>query len=309
MGAPVGAPPTCCNKHPPTCTSIATQTVGVKDLKVTLQSMERDCGNVVDAVVAAEPLQPGDLAFTLPAEAVVTLDRVFEDETVAELLTDNKLSELACLTLYLMYEKKEGRKSFWFEYVVLALLLWAELTGGDDAGCTIVHFYHTPVCTLVDNCVTWSVCLLWPHPWYPPCPWHASHMPRTRTHRYIKELDRQRGRGQMGAKSPLLWDEGQVETFLAGSPLVQQVAQRIQGIEREYNELDTVWFMAGSLFNKYPYDTPTEAFSLKLFKEAFAAVQSSVVHLQGVPLSKRFALIPLGPPMLAYSSTCKVGSA
>lgn len=59
----------------------------------------------------------------------------------------------------------------------------------------------------------------------------------------------------MGAKSPLLWDEGQVETFLAGSPLVQQVAQRVQGIEREYNELDTVWFMAGSLFNKYPYDT------------------------------------------------------
>lgn len=35
-------------------------------------------------------------------------------------------------------------------------------------------------------------------------------------------------------------------------------------------------------------------------------MQSSVVHLQGVPLSKRFALIPLGPPMLAYSSTCKV---
>ncbi len=212
--------------------------MGVKDLKVTLQSMERDCGNVVDAVVAAEPLQPGDIAFTLPANAVVTLDRVFEDETVAELLTDNKLSELACLTLYLMYEKKEGRKSFWFEY--------------------------------------------------------------------IKELDRQRGRGQMGAKSPLLWDEGQVETFLAGSPLCGAIAQRLQGIEREYNELDTVWFMAGSLFNKYPYDTPTEAFSLKLFKEAFAAVQSSVVHLQGVPLSKRFALIPLGPPMLAYSSTCKV---
>ena len=38
-----------------------------------------------------------------------------------------------------------------------------------------------------------------------------------------------------------------------------------QGIEKEYNELDTVWFMAGSLFNKYPYDIPTEAFSLGLF--------------------------------------------
>ena len=180
-----------------------------------------------------------------------------------------------------------------------------------------------------------------------------------------------------------------------------------QGIEREYGELDTVWFMAGSLFKNYPYDVPTEAFSLSLFRQvraataasktgrsrlfparltspvtlcalhefmwcfalcwklsmitmvrqrnkepqegcqisrcwscweqsgqrrnygvlslfrmvcwhailrrvqacagaqAFAAVQASVVHLQGVPLSKRFALLPLGPPLLTYSSTCK----
>ena len=40
--------------------------------------------------------------------------------------------------------------------------------------------------------------------------------------------------------------------------------------------------------------------------QAFAAVQASVVHLQGVPLSKRFALVPLGPPLLSYSSTSKV---
>lgn len=40
-----------------------------------------------------------------------------------------------------------------------------------------------------------------------------------------------------------------------------------QGIEREYRELDTVWFMAGSLFQNYPYDIPTEAFSLELFKQ------------------------------------------
>jgi histone-lysine N-methyltransferase SETD3 len=39
--------------------------------------------------------------------------------------------------------------------------------------------------------------------------------------------------------------------------------------------------------------------------QAFAAVQASVVHLQGVPLSKRFALVPLGPPLLTYSSTAK----
>ena len=44
-----------------------------------------------------------------------------------------------------------------------------------------------------------------------------------------------------------------------------------------------------------------------MFKQAFAAVQASVVHLQGVPLGKRFALVPLGPPLLTYSSTAKVG--
>ena len=41
--------------------------------------------------------------------------------------------------------------------------------------------------------------------------------------------------------------------------------------------------------------------------QAFSAVQASIVHLQGVPLSKRFALVPLGPPLLSYSSTAKVG--
>lgn len=44
----------------------------------------------------------------------------------------------------------------------------------------------------------------------------------------------------------------------------------LQGIQKEYNELDTVWFMAGSLFNKYPYDIPTEAFSLELFTQVHA---------------------------------------
>ncbi len=80
----------------------------------------------------------------------------------------------------------------------------------------------------------------------------------------------------------------------------------VQGIEKEYQELDTVWFMAGSLFRNYPYDIPTEAFSLQLFTQAFATVQASIVHLQDVTLSKRFALVPLGPPLLSYSSTSKV---
>ena len=61
-----------------------------------------------------------------------------------------------------------------------------------------------------------------------------------------------------------------------------------------------------SLFNAYPYDIPTECFSKKTFRQAFAAIQATVVHLQNVPLSKRFALVPLGPPLLTYSSSSKV---
>lgn len=67
----------------------------------------------------------------------------------AELLTTNKLSELACLALYLMYEKKQGKKSFWYPF--------------------------------------------------------------------IKELDRQRGRGQLAVESPLLWSEAEL-AYLDGSP-------------------------------------------------------------------------------------------
>lgn len=39
---------------------------------------------------------------------------------------------------------------------------------------------------------------------------------------------RQRGRGQMGAKSPLLWDEGQAEALLEGSPVVNMIKERLQ---------------------------------------------------------------------------------
>ncbi|RZC57981.1 hypothetical protein C5167_005276 [Papaver somniferum] len=58
-------------------------------------------------------------------------------------------------------------------------------------------------------------------------------------------------------------------------------------------------------FSQYPYDIPTEAFPCEIFKQAFVAVQSCVVHLQKVNLARRFALVPLGPPLLAYKSNCK----
>lgn len=34
---------------------------------------------------------------------------------------------------------------------------------------------------------------------------------------------------------------------------------------------------------RYPFDIPSEAFSFELFKQAFAAVQASTVHLQVGP--------------------------
>lgn len=45
-------------------------------------------------------------------------------------------------------------------------------------------------------------------------------------------------------------------------------------MERTYIQLVCV------LLQQYPFDIPTEAFSFEIFKQAFAAVQSCVVHLQ-----------------------------
>ncbi|KAF6148955.1 hypothetical protein GIB67_026700 [Kingdonia uniflora] len=190
------------------------QSKGLPPCKVVLK--DKPCPHdskhrAIHYVAASGDLQAGDVAFSVPSSLVVTLERVLGNETIAELLTTNKLSELACLALYLMYEKKQGKKSFWYPF--------------------------------------------------------------------IRELDHQRGRGQLAVESPLLWTETELY-YLTGSPTKAQVLEREEGIEREYNELDTVWFMAGSLFKQYPYDIPTEAFSFEIFKQAFVAVQSCVVHLQ-----------------------------
>ena len=210
---------------------------GATQENVTIQSVIRE-GVEVDVTVANRPLVPGDLALRIPESLIVTLDRVFEgDGPLSELLTANKLSELAVLTLYLMYEKKKRKESFFYPL--------------------------------------------------------------------IKELDRLGGRGPQGAKSPLLWDEGQAEALLAGSPTVGMIKERLRGIRKEYEELDTVYYMSGNLFRSYPFEVPSEQFSVDQFIQAFAAIQSSIVHLQGVTLTKRFALVPMGPPLLPYSSTSK----
>jgi len=50
---------------------------------------------------------------------------------------------------------------------------------------------------------------------------------------------------------------------------------------------------------------PSEALPWPVFLGAFCAVQAATVHLQGVAPSRRFALVPLGPPLLTYSSRCR----
>lgn len=41
----------------------------------------------------------------------------------------------------------------------------------------------------------------------------------------------------------------------------------MQAVEKEFGELDTIWFMAASLFKDYPYDVPSETFTLPLFRQ------------------------------------------
>lgn len=132
---------------------------GLPEQNVELRVFNRG-GTDVDTVVAKSAAAPGSTLLQVPERLVVTLDRIFQDATLAELLTTNKLSELACLTLYLAYEKKRGTASFW--------------------------------------------------------------------HPFIKELDRLRGRGPQGARSPLLWEDWEVERYLAGSPVLGQIQARIK---------------------------------------------------------------------------------
>lgn len=50
------------------------------------------------------------------------------------------------------------------------------------------------------------------------------------------------------------------------------------------------------VLQQYPFDIPTEAFSFEIFKQAFVAIQSCVVHLQvifiifGFPLHNLYVL-------------------
>ena len=86
MPSPLPAP----TPPPPTPIHPA-QDHGAGEQKVRLATVQRE-GATVDVVVASGPLAAGDAALRVPECLIVTLDRVFEDSTLAELLTTNKLS-------------------------------------------------------------------------------------------------------------------------------------------------------------------------------------------------------------------------
>jgi hypothetical protein len=65
---------------------------------------------------------------------------------------------------------------------------------------------------------------------------------------FIKELDTLRARGQQEVESPLLWEEEELQRLLKGSPFLAEVLARKEGIKKEWEASDDVWFLAGSLF-------------------------------------------------------------
>lgn len=95
-----------------------TQRYGVPEQPVSVTSMPVSLDEQpLDAVVVKNHVPAGQTLIDIPEKLVISLDRIFESEFVAELLTANKLSELAILTLYLMYEKKTGKDSFWSPFI------------------------------------------------------------------------------------------------------------------------------------------------------------------------------------------------
>lgn len=109
-----------------------------------------DCSRPLPLVVFDELQCSSSPSLSISIYASLNEASVFE-RSAAELLTTNKLSELACLALYLMYEKKQGKESYWYPY--------------------------------------------------------------------IRELDRQRGRGQLAVESPLLWSREELNEYFAGSTM------------------------------------------------------------------------------------------
>lgn len=61
------------------------------------------------------------------------------------------------------------------------------------------------------------------------------------------------------------------------------------------------------LLCRYPFDIPSEAFTFTRFKQAFAAIQASIVHLQVCVCVQRYQKMPESSSLRARVGACAEG--
>lgn len=163
-------------------------------------------GRPLDVTVAAQPMAAGEVALSVPENLVVTLDRIFESQSLAEMLTAGKLSELACLTLYMMYEKKVRRQPRG-----RAARRQPRAAAACCSACSAACSASWATAMRLRQC-----CIAWPA-------LRAVALRACRCdqvgkssfwYQYIKELDRQRARGVQAVESPLLWSDEELGDLL-----------------------------------------------------------------------------------------------
>ena len=229
--------------------------------KVSLATVKRE-GQEVDITVAAEPLAPGDIVLRILEHLIVTLDRVLEDNTLAELVTTGKLSgarwarcgcrstraaaqaagigaaQAAVPPAAAQFRTHTAAARFSCPPLTLRPRTTCRAGAADAVPCVreeagqgglllLLHQGTGPQCVGHSGagrggfrcclCAGWvwssaAACALFDGPAPPP----------PRLARAVQ------GRGPQGAKSPLLWPEGQVEELLQGSPVKKEIAERLK---------------------------------------------------------------------------------
>lgn len=94
--------------------------------------------------------------------------------------------------------------------------------------------------------------------------------------------------------SPLLWEEGERERLLRGSPILADVKERVRILEQKFESLKNTHF------DRFPEKFSPEIFNLQNFKKSFAVVLSRVIYLPSLDI---LALVPLAD-MVNHKSGC-----
>ena len=179
----------------------------------------------------------------------ITLDGIFESEFVAELLTSKNLSELAILTLYLMYEKKTGQDSFWAPYIQVREEIRSAYFQGvlsppcpspdGDYAPHLPHLHRPWTDRGEGECKPWRALCYGTMLSWPICS-RVSGLRGAITKSIISFLSLYQAIVFLTARFYLdfIYPTG---CYAAGSPLLAVVQQRLSGIREEYEELDKVW--------------------------------------------------------------------